>query len=61
MQTNFIYATLKDLDGKPLNLADVIINGISADELIDRGYISHYNLYAPKLNFNLKKCFNVWK
>ena len=47
-------ATAERLDGKPLNLADVIINGISADELIDRGYISHYNLYAPKLNFNLK-------
>lgn len=47
-------ATAERLDGKPLNLADVIINGISADELIEQGFISHYNLYAPKLNFSLK-------
>jgi len=47
-------ATAERLDGKPLNLADIIINGVSADELIKRGYISPYNLYAPKLNFNLK-------
>ncbi|NCA68317.1 MAG: DEAD/DEAH box helicase, partial [Clostridia bacterium] len=46
-------ATAERLDGKPLNLADTIINGISADELIKLGHISPYNLYAPKLNFNL--------
>jgi len=46
-------ATAKRLDNKPLDLADVIINGISADELIKYGCISNYDLYAPKLNINL--------
>ena len=46
-------ATAKRLDGKPLKLADVIINGISADELIERGMISKYELYAPKLDIDL--------
>jgi len=46
-------ATAKRLDNKPLSLCDVIINGISADELIDKGYISPYMLYAPKLNIDL--------
>lgn len=48
-------ATAKRLDGKPLSLADEILNGISADELIERGDISHYELYAPKLNIDLSK------
>lgn len=48
-------ATAKRLDGKPLSLADEIINGISADELIERGLISPYDLYAPKLNIDLSK------
>lgn len=48
-------ATAKRLDNKPLNLCDVIINGISADELIERGYIAPYDLYAPKLNIDLSK------
>lgn len=47
-------ATAKRLDNKPLSLADVIINGVSADELIERGYISGYELYAPKLDIDLK-------
>lgn len=47
-------ATAKRLDNKPLSLADVIINGVSGDELIERGYISKYELYAPKLNINLE-------
>lgn len=47
-------ATAKRLDNKPLNLADTIINGISADELIKLGYVSNYDLYAPKLDINLK-------
>lgn len=47
-------ATAKRLDNKPLSLAEVIINGISGDELIERGYISKYDLYAPKLNIDLK-------
>lgn len=46
-------ATAERLDGKPLNLADVIINGVSADELIELGFVSPYNLYAPKLDFDL--------
>lgn len=47
-------ATAKRLDNKPLNLADDIINGISADELIERGDVSRYELYAPKLDISLK-------
>lgn len=48
-------ATAKRLDNKPLSLADVIINGVSGDELIERGLISKYDLYAPKLDIDLKK------
>lgn len=51
-------ATFSRLDGKPLNLCEVIVKGITADELIERGYISKYKLYAPDLNIdfsNLKK------
>ena len=48
-------ATAKRLDNKPLNLCDVIINGVSADELINRGLIAPYDLYAPKLNIDLSK------
>ena len=48
-------ATAKRLDNKPLSLADVVINGVSADELIKRGLISEYDLYAPKLDIDLKK------
>lgn len=48
-------ATAKRLDNKPLSLFQTIINGISADELIERGLISKYELYAPKLDINLKK------
>ena len=48
-------ATAKRLDNKPLSLADTIINGVSGDELIERGYISRYELYAPKLDIDLKK------
>ena len=46
-------ATAKRLDNKPLNLCDVIINGIDADTLIKRGMIAPYDLYAPKLNIDL--------
>ncbi len=45
-------ATAKRMDNKPL-LCDYIINGVSADELIERGFISNYDLYAPKLNIDL--------
>lgn len=48
-------ATAKRLDNKPLSLAEIIINGISGDELIERGYVSKYELYAPKLDIDLKK------
>lgn len=48
-------ATAKRLDGTPLNLCDVIYNGISGDELIKREMIAPYELYAPKLNIDLKK------
>ena len=52
MQKDLIYIPAERLDGKPpLNLADTIINGISADELIKLGHISPYNLYAPKAKF----------
>ena len=47
-------ATAKRLDNKPLSLADVIINGISGDELIELGFVSKYDLYAPKLDIDLK-------
>lgn len=48
-------ATAKRLDGKPLNLCDVIINGVSGDELIRRGLIAPYDVYAPKLNVDLTR------
>lgn len=47
-------ATAKRMDNKPLQ-CDCIINGISADELIKLGYVSDYDLYAPKLNIDLSK------
>ena len=46
-------ATAKRLDNKPLSLCDVIINGIDADSLINRGLIAPYDIYAPKLNIDL--------
>lgn len=48
-------ATAKRLDNKPLNLCEVIINGISADELIQKGYVAPYDIYAPKLDVDLSK------
>lgn len=48
-------ATAKRLDNKPLSMFNTIINGISADELIKRGLISPYDIYAPKLNIDLSK------
>ena len=46
-------ATPARLDGKPLTLADTLITGITADELIERGAISEYDYYAPDLNLNI--------
>lgn len=46
-------ATAKRLDNKPLTLVQAIVNVISGDELIARGDVSDYDLYAPKLNIDL--------
>ncbi len=46
-------ATPARLDGKPLTLADTLITGITADELIKSGAISEYDYYAPDLNLNI--------
>ena len=48
-------ATAKRLDNKPLPMFDTIINGVSGDELIEKGLVAPYDLYAPKLNIDLKK------
>jgi superfamily II DNA or RNA helicase len=45
-------ATPARLDGKPLTLADTLITGITANELIQKGAISEYDYYAPDLNIN---------
>lgn len=42
------------LDGKPLDLADSMVIGISASELIKQGKISNYDYYAPNLDIDLK-------
>lgn len=46
-------ATPARLDGKPLTLADTLITGITADELIKSGAISDYDYYAPDLNLDI--------
>lgn len=46
-------ATPSRLDGKPLTLADTLIIGITAKELIEMGAISDYDYYAPDLNLNI--------
>jgi len=46
-------ATPARLDGKPLTLADTLITGITAAELIKLGAISDYDYYAPDLNLNI--------
>ena len=48
-------ATPARLDGKPLTLADTLITGITADELIKSGAISDYDYYAPDLNLEFEK------
>jgi superfamily II DNA or RNA helicase len=47
-------ATPARLDGKPLTLADTLITGITADELIKMGAISEYDYYAPDLNLDIE-------
>lgn len=43
------------LDGKPLNLFDIIIKGITTKQLIQREAVSDYHYYAPDLNLDLNK------
>ncbi len=45
-------ATPSRLDGKPLTLADTLITGIEATELIKKGSISDYDYYAPDLHLD---------
>lgn len=52
-------ATPARLDGKPLNLADSMVVGISAKELIARGKISDYDYYAPRIDIDLSKVDKV--
>ena len=46
-------ATPARLDGKPLTLADTLVVGVTAAELISKGSISDYDYYAPDLNIDL--------
>lgn len=46
-------ATPARLDGKPLTLADRLVEGISIKELIAMGAVSDFDYYAPDLNLNL--------
>jgi len=46
-------ATPSRLDGKPLNLFQQLIIGVSANDLINRGYVAPYDLFAPKLDIDL--------
>lgn len=43
------------LDGKPLDLADSMVIGVSVKELIEQGKISDFNYYAPQLDIDLSK------
>ena len=47
------------LDGKPLDLFDELVEGITAKQLIQRGYISDYDYYAPDLKIDLSKVKKV--
>ena len=56
---NIIIAQLQDLlrlhgrlDGKPLDLFDTIVQGISTKELIKKGNIANFEYYAPDLHIN---------
>ena len=48
-------ATPARLDGKPLNLADTMIEGIDIKELIKRGCVSDFDYYAPNIEIDLSK------
>jgi superfamily II DNA or RNA helicase len=41
------------LDGKPLTLADILIQGISVKELIKKGNVADFEYYAPDLKIDL--------
>ena len=43
------------LDGKPLDLADSMVIGVSVKELIKQGKISDFIYYAPDLNIDLSQ------
>lgn len=47
-------ATPARLDGKPLNLADILIQGPTIKELIREGNISDFDYFAPDLQLNLE-------
>nr|DAE44617.1 MAG TPA: Type I site specific restriction modification protein [Caudoviricetes sp.] len=48
-------ATPCRLDGKPLgNIYDCIVKGPTVTELIDKGNISQFDYYAPKVNLNMQ-------
>lgn len=46
-------ATPARLDGKPLNLADSLVQGITIKELTKKGAIADFDYYAPDLKLNL--------
>lgn len=46
-------ATPGRLDGKPLDLADILVIGIKAKDLIRQGKISDYDYYAPNIDLDL--------
>lgn len=52
-------ATPARLDGKPLNLADVLVSGISITELIKRNCVSDFDYYAPNIDINMDKVSKV--
>lgn len=47
------------LDGKPLNLADTMVIGVTAKELVKQKRISDYDYYAPDINLNLSQVKKV--
>lgn len=47
-------ATPARLDGKPLTLADKLVEGISIKELIKMGAVSDFDYYAPDLKLDLE-------
>lgn len=52
-------ATPARLDGKSLTLADKLIIGIEAEELIKQGNIAPYDYYAPKIDYDVSKIDRV--